>query len=85
MYFATEDYSLGTFALVNGGLFYLFQHIAYLEEKNVPEAIENAALCRSNLEYAISRFSVFMAPSSENLQAILIGVSGLSIRKKNSN
>ncbi|GAM37795.1 hypothetical protein TCE0_033r08019 [Talaromyces pinophilus] len=75
VYFATEDYSLGTFALVNGGLFYLFQQIAYLEGKNVPEAAENAALCRSNLEYAISRFSVFMAPNSENLQAILIGAS----------
>ncbi|EED17118.1 C6 transcription factor, putative [Talaromyces stipitatus ATCC 10500] len=75
VYFATEDYSLGTFALVNGGLFYLFQHIAYLEGKNVPEAFENAAICRANLEYAISRFSVFMAPNSENLQAILIGAS----------
>lgn len=82
VYFATEDYSLGTFALVNGGLFYLFQQIAYLEGKNVPEAAENAALCRSNLEYAISRFSVFMAPNSENLQAILIGVSILPPREK---
>jgi hypothetical protein len=68
--------------LVNGGLFYLFQQIAYLEGKNVPEAAENAALCRSNLEYAISRFSVFMAPSSENLQAILIGVSYPSTRSQ---
>lgn len=81
VYFATEDYSLATFALVNGGLFYLFQGIAFVEGKNVPEAGENAALCRANLEYAISRFNVFMAPTSENLQAILIGVSDILCTK----
>jgi hypothetical protein len=78
VYFATEDYSLSTFALVNGGLFFLFKEIAFVQGKNVPEAAENAALCRANLEYAISNFNIFMAPTDENLQAILLGVSGHS-------
>lgn len=81
VYFATEDYSLSTFALVNGGLFYLFREITSVQGKDVPEAAENVALCRANLEYAISHFNIFMAPTKENLQALLLGVCSLQLLK----
>ncbi|KAH8700656.1 fungal-specific transcription factor domain-containing protein [Talaromyces proteolyticus] len=75
VYFATEDYSMATFTLVNGGLYHLFNGLAGLQVPNFPEASENAAICRANLEYALTRFSIFTAPTSENLQALLIGAS----------
>lgn len=75
VYFATEDYSLAVFALVNGGLYYLFNEVAMLRGKDVPEARENVLICRANLEYAMGRFNIFTAPTTENLQALLLGVS----------
>lgn len=74
VYFATEDYSVATFTLVNGGLYHLFKGLASLQGKEFPEASENVNICRTNLEYALSRFNIFTAATSENLQALLIGV-----------
>jgi hypothetical protein len=75
VYFATEDYSLAEFALVNGGLYYLFVEVAMLRGKDVPESHESAMTCRSNFEYALGRFDIFTAPTFQNIQALLLGVS----------
>ncbi|KAL1970487.1 hypothetical protein VTN77DRAFT_4131 [Rasamsonia byssochlamydoides] len=75
VYFAVEDYSLATFTLVNGGLYYLFLEVGMLRGRSVPESQESAAICRANFEYALGRFDIFTAPTFENIQALLLGAS----------
>lgn len=73
MYFATEDYSLATFILVNGGLSFLFAEVGMQKASDL-DAEENFKLCRENFLYGLSRFNILTAPTVENLQALLLGV-----------
>lgn len=75
VYFATEDYSMALFTLVNGGLYYLFSEVCMLRGQNSTEFKECAAICRSNFEYTIGKFDVLTAPTLENIQALCLGVS----------
>ncbi|KAL1846197.1 putative pyridoxal kinase [Paecilomyces lecythidis] len=73
VYFATEDYSMALFTLVNGGLYYLFSEVCMLRGQNSAEFKECAAICRSNFEYTIGKFDVLTAPTLENIQALCLG------------
>lgn len=79
IYFATEDFSEATFAIVNAGLYMLFlEVIAY--ESNVASKAELEAclhLCRANLETCLLHMPLFMSTKLENVQALYFGVSPL--------
>ena len=74
VYFATEDYTLATFILVNGGLSFLFAEVG-MQKGSDSDAQEYFKLCRENFLYGLSRFNILTAPTVENLQALLLGVS----------
>lgn len=86
VYFATEEFDLSTFIVVNGGLFYAFGGRAL-----VPEVIDDPdarakylykyrTMCADNLVAALGSLSLFMPASAVNIEALLLGVS-----QRNSN
>lgn len=76
VYFATEDYSLATFIVVNAGLFYLFQEKATrTDEAQAEKLIEYRNLCRDNLETALMALPLFMPARKESIEALLLAVS----------
>lgn len=79
MFFATEDFSLAQFTVVNGGLFYLFLDVGFLRGQNTSEFESCADLCYANLEYALTKFDLFTAPTLENIQSLCLGVCPLYV------
>lgn len=77
VYFATEDYSLATFIVVNAGLFYLFQEKATRadEAHQAEKLLEYRNLCRDNLETALMALPLFMPARKESIEALLLAVS----------
>lgn len=79
VYFATEDFSLATFIVVNAGLYYLFlEKYIMIEEKNkvglASEYLAYHHLCRDNLETGLANLSLFLPPKMETIEALLLGV-----------
>ena len=74
MFFCTEDYPLAVFAIVNGGLYYLFLEFSLLDGCD-PEYEGYYILCRSNFERALGSFHLLMAPTKENVEALVLGVN----------
>lgn len=77
MYFATEDFSLSTFIVVNAALYYLFQEKYIIMDENRGTAAEYLAyhhMCRDNLETALANLPFFMPPNKETIEALLLGV-----------
>ncbi|CCC08661.1 unnamed protein product [Sordaria macrospora k-hell] len=77
VYFATEDYSLATFIVVNAGLFYLFQEKATRadEAHQAEKLLEYRNLCRDNLETALMALPLFMPARKESIEALLLAAS----------
>ncbi|KAK3501071.1 hypothetical protein B0T13DRAFT_447694 [Neurospora crassa] len=77
VYFATEDYSLATFIVVNAGLFYLFQEKATRadEAHQAEKLLEYRNLCRDNLETALMALPLFMPAKKESIEALLLAAS----------
>ncbi|KAK3372107.1 hypothetical protein B0H63DRAFT_401547 [Podospora didyma] len=73
VYFATEDYSLATFGIVNALLYFLIQEKA--EEPSMAELRKYHTLCRDNLETALANMPLLMAPRKENVETLLSGVT----------
>lgn len=76
VYFATEDFSLVTFIIVNCGLYYLFQakHIMDDNEAAASDFLRYQLICRDNLETALANLPLFMPATAHSIQALLLGV-----------
>jgi hypothetical protein len=75
VYFATEDYSVATFIIVNAGLYYLFQEKSVQDPSKAGALIEYHFMCRDNLECALGSLPLLMTPRKDNVEALLLGVS----------
>lgn len=75
VYFATEDYSLMTWGVVNAGLYFLFQEKASLAQgAQRAQLLEYQHLCRDNLETALANLPLLMPARKESVEVLLLGV-----------
>ena len=79
VFFATEPYTLGHYALAMGGL-----HVLFSEYKDAAESSQQAEafgkcadLCGMNFVIAISKYPLLVPPTLENIQALFIAVGYL--------
>ena len=75
VYFATEDYSLMTWGVVNAGLYFLFQEKASLTGDAAQKAqyLEYQAVCRDNLETALANLPLILPARRESIEVVLLG------------
>jgi hypothetical protein len=76
VYFATDDYSLMTWGVVNAGLYFLLQEKASLAGDAAQQAqlLEYQALCRDNLETALANLPLLLPARRESIEVLLLGV-----------
>ena len=81
VYFATEDFSEATFAIVNAGLYMLFLEVIAYGSAVASKAEFEACfhICRANLETCLLHMPLFMSTKVENVQALYFGVSSSTI------
>ncbi|KAH6653155.1 hypothetical protein BKA67DRAFT_519399, partial [Truncatella angustata] len=80
VYFATEDFDLGTFIVVNGGLFYALGGRGLIREEfddpNIrADYFKYRNMCADNLVAALGSISLFMPASVVNIEALLLGTN----------
>jgi hypothetical protein len=76
VYFADEDYSLTTFAIVNGGLYYLLQErVWYAEGEEEAELLRYMDMCCANFETALVNLPLLMPARKESVEVLVLGVS----------
>ncbi|KAL2023006.1 hypothetical protein VTK56DRAFT_4221 [Thermocarpiscus australiensis] len=74
VYFATEDYSLMTWGIVNAGLYFVFQERATLAEgAQRAQLLEYQSLCRDNLETALSNLPLLLPARKESVELLVLG------------
>ena len=76
VFFATEPYTLGHFALAMGGL-----HILFSEFKDAAESQQQAETlgkcaetCGTNFVIALSKYPLLVPPTLENIQVMFLAV-----------
>jgi glutaminase len=76
IYFCTEEFSDASFIIVNASLYYIFLQENYLEtEKSIKNEFHSYMhQCQINLETALSRLPLILAPTNENIYALILGV-----------
>lgn len=81
LYFATDAPSEASFIIVNAGLTYIFFEASLKATDPAKKARyeEARAISQNNLEIALAQLNMMMPASAENIEALLMGVSGLSI------
>lgn len=77
VYATRPGFSAALFALVNGGLYYIFaeQEVARAEERVALDLGRFAVMCRENFEVVLENFHLSTSPSLEACQALALGVS----------
>ena len=77
VYFATEDFALSRFIVVNGGLFYLFEEKASTLKGEAEREMfaKYQRLCGDNIDTALANLPLFLSPSGEMVEALVLGVS----------
>lgn len=79
VYFPTQEYSIFTWILVNGGLFFLFRDgDGDLHEKLGVERAEvqsNLRICKTNVDTAVHALPLCIDPSLEACQSIILAAS----------
>jgi hypothetical protein len=76
VYFADEDYSLTTFAIVNGGLLYLLQErVWFAEGAEEVELLRYMEMCRANFETALVNLPLLLPACKESVEVLILGVS----------
>ncbi|KAK0725799.1 hypothetical protein B0H67DRAFT_598868 [Lasiosphaeris hirsuta] len=76
VYFATEDFSLTSFAIVNSGLYFLFQEKAWSAEgARKVELLGYQDMCRDNLETALANLPMLMPERRESVDVLLMGAT----------
>jgi hypothetical protein len=75
VYFATDDFSLTTFIVVNAGLYYLFQEKFIMNENDAAaaECMSYHHMCRDNFETGLANLPFFLPPKMESVEALLLG------------
>ncbi|KAL2140329.1 hypothetical protein VTI28DRAFT_3973 [Corynascus sepedonium] len=74
VYFATEDFSLMSWGVVNAGLYFLLQEKASLAEgAQRAQLLEYQSLCRDNLETALTNLPLLMPARKESIELLLLG------------
>ncbi|GAB1312466.1 hypothetical protein MFIFM68171_02676 [Madurella fahalii] len=74
VYFAPDDYSLMVWGVVNAGLYFLFQEKAILSEgAQKAQMLEYQALCRDNLETALTNLPLLMPARRDSIEVLLLG------------
>ena len=74
MYFATDDFSLMSWGVVNAGLYFLLQEKAALVSgAQRDELLEYQSLCRDNLETALTNLPLLMPARKECIEVLLLG------------
>ncbi|KAL2183603.1 hypothetical protein L209DRAFT_759267 [Thermothelomyces heterothallicus CBS 203.75] len=74
VYFATEDFSLMSWGVVNAGLYFLLQEKASLAEgPQRTQLLEYQSLCRDNLETALTNLPLLMPARKESIELLLLG------------
>ncbi|KAL2192487.1 hypothetical protein P885DRAFT_72972 [Corynascus similis CBS 632.67] len=74
VYFATEDFSLMSWGVVNAGLYFLLQEKASLAEgARRAQLLEYQSLCRDNLETALTNLPLLMPARKESIELLLLG------------
>lgn len=76
LYTSTPKVSAALFALVNGGLYYMFaeQDVSRLEERTY-DFRRFASMCQLNFESVLENFHLSTSPSLEACQALALGVT----------
>lgn len=76
VYFATEDYSLTTFAVVMGGLYFFLQEMVWFAEgAEVEELTRYQEMCRANFETALVNLPLLMPATRASVEVLLTAVS----------
>ncbi|CAH0024442.1 unnamed protein product [Clonostachys rhizophaga] len=77
VYFATEPFTLSSFAIVNGGLYYMLTERACFDKSQDvrDEYTEYRNLCAGNLRTAINSLGLLVSTCDESIEALLVGVS----------
>jgi hypothetical protein len=77
VYFATEPFTLSSFAIVNGGLYYMLTERACFDKSQHvrEEYTEYRNLCAGNLRTAINSLGLLVSTCDESIEALLVGVS----------
>ncbi|KAK4157365.1 hypothetical protein C8A00DRAFT_40210 [Chaetomidium leptoderma] len=74
VYFATEDYSLITWGIVNAVLYFLLQDKASLaDEAQRAQLLEYQSLCRDNLETALTNLPLLLPVRKDTIELLLLG------------
>ncbi|KAL2269284.1 hypothetical protein VTJ83DRAFT_1468 [Remersonia thermophila] len=75
VYFATDDYSLMTWGVVNAGLYFLLQEKASLagDAGQQAQLLEYQALCRDNLETALANLPLLLPARRESIEVLVLG------------
>ncbi|KAH6630020.1 hypothetical protein B0J18DRAFT_87516 [Chaetomium sp. MPI-SDFR-AT-0129] len=74
VYFATEDFNIMSWGVVNGGLFFLLQDKAAVSSgPERQQLLEYMVLCRDNLETALSNMPLLMPARKESIELLLMG------------
>ncbi|EAQ90092.1 hypothetical protein CHGG_06711 [Chaetomium globosum CBS 148.51] len=83
VYFATDDFSLMSWGVVNAGLYFLLQEKAALVSgAQRDELLEYQSLCRDNLETALTNLPLLMPARKECIEAFYaIEISKFSIAR----
>lgn len=75
VYFATEDFSLMSWGVVNAGLYFLLQEKASLAEgPQRAQLLEYQSICRDNLETALTNLPLLMPARRESIELLVLGV-----------
>ncbi|KAK3290319.1 uncharacterized protein B0H64DRAFT_332625, partial [Chaetomium fimeti] len=83
VYFATDDFSLMSWGVVNAGLYFLLQEKAALVSgAQREELLEYQSLCRDNLETALTNLPLLLPARKESIEAFYaIEISKFSIAR----
>lgn len=78
VYFPVNDYTAADFITANGGLFTILSDVPDEDMKrsgiDPEEAREAVKLCERNVFDTIERLSVFLEPTTGNIEALMVGV-----------
>ena len=86
VFFPTEPYTLGQYALAMAGLHILFSEFKDLAESaQQSEMLEKCAdVCGTNFIVALSKYPLLVPPTLENIQTMFIAVSYLIVNQTTS-
>lgn len=77
VYFNADDFTEATFIIVNAGLYHIFAEESYtMDNPSLRQEYQGyEELCQENLEAAFFRLPLCLPATSQNIKALLIGVS----------